>query len=109
MQERRIRERVPFMLEIEICRSSGWVHIECSRDLSMGGVQICLEEPLMVGETVSLRFHVDGVPEIQNVEVKASVARVEKDNESYAIGLKFQELPSDLSLFLFRLIQYHKN
>jgi len=109
MQERRLRERVPFSLEVELQRPNGWTRIERSRDLSMGGLQISSTDVLEVGETVLLRLCLGDVSDIPLLEIPADVIRVETEGDLFLIGVRFHELPSDVSLFLFRLIQYHRS
>lgn len=106
MQEKRQRERVSFEIDVEVTGTGKWVPIQQSRDLSMGGILLLSEEPLPVGETVSLRF-LDQDPENTPV-IPGKVLRVIEDGEFWQIGVQFEDLSSDTSLFLYRIVQYHK-
>lgn len=106
MQEKRIRERVPFEIDVELIRTGQWVPIQQSRDLSMSGIQLVSEAPLEVGEVVSLRFLVEDAE--GNPELEGRVVRVHDDNGVWQVGVQFEHLSSDTSLFLYRIIQYHR-
>lgn len=109
MNDRRLRERVPFEIEVELRRGENWVKIERSHDLSMGGVQILADEISQIGDVVDLRFFVLDATDSIPLAVRGSVVRVEEHGQQFFWGIHFDELSSDTSLFLYRLIQYHKS
>ena len=108
MMERRLRERIPFELEVEIHREGGWVKIEKTRDLSMGGIQINTTEDIPSGEKVLLRLRLADSAEFLPLQVDGVVVRTEIHADQKFVGVRFEGLGSDESLFLYRLIQFHK-
>lgn len=106
MQEKRQRERVPFEIDVEVSGTGKWLPVKQSKDLSMGGLLLLSEEPIALGEMVSLRF-LEQDSENSPV-VSGKVMRVVEDGELWQIGIQFEELSSDTSLFLYHIVQYHK-
>ncbi|HSQ43077.1 MAG TPA: PilZ domain-containing protein [Fibrobacteraceae bacterium] len=108
MQERRLRERIPLKLDIELLREDGWRRIEHSRNLSMGGVELCSTSPLSLGEKLRLRFCINETSDFPPLEVSGVIVRVAPLEETFCVGVQFENLQSDASIFLYRMIQYHK-
>ena len=109
MNDRRLRERVPFEIEVELRRGENWVKVERSHDLSMGGVQLLADEAVQIGEIVNLRFCVLNDENSSPLTVNGTVVRVEEQGQKFFWGVRFDDIPSDTSLFLYRLIQFHKS
>ena len=109
MQERRLRERVPFELMVEIHRAGDWVKVERSLDLSMGGIQLHSDVVLSVGDQVRLRLCFQEEDSQSSTEINGEVAHVDTLDGYWLLGIRFMNLSSDTSLFLYRLIQFHKS
>jgi c-di-GMP-binding flagellar brake protein YcgR len=106
MQEKRMRERVPFEVDVEVSGSGKWVPIQQSRDLSMSGILLVSEDPLPMGEEVTLRF-LDQDRE-NAPEIRGKVVRVIEDENLWQVGVQFDALSSDASLYLYHIVQYHR-
>jgi len=109
MQERRLRERIPFELKVEIHRSGNWVKIERSLDMSMSGIQLQSDVSLSVGEKVRLRLCLQEEESESSVEIEGEIVRVDAVDHHWLLGVCFENMTSDTSFFLYRLIQFHKS
>lgn len=108
MQERRQRERVPFEIAVELHRGSEWVRLEHTRDLSMGGIQLESTVALEMNAPIELKFCPDIKSDLSEIVVSGTVVRVVPQGAVWLIGVRFDSMPSDVSLYFYQIIQYHK-
>jgi len=109
MDDRRLRPRVPIEMELEIENGTAWKKIERTRDLSMGGVQVCSDIELPLDSVVKIRFLLDSEHDTTSMTLGAKVKRCESlEPGHWCLGLSFDQLDSDTSIFLYKLIQYHR-
>ncbi len=108
MENRRLRERIPLDFEIEIQRSNNWVKVEHSKDLSMSGILLQTSEPFEMGESIVIRFCIEG-DEVPSLLIPGVVVHIHDHEGLQSIGVRFESLGSDQSIFLYRMIQLHKD
>lgn len=108
--ERRHRERVRLDYEISIRLEKDWKRISHCRDISMGGVSLLTHYEIPLGQKLFLHIgdpHIGvGSPEIP--EIPGEVVHSCKEGNTFITGIRFDRLDPDSSMFIYRLIQYHK-
>ncbi len=108
--ERRIRERIPLDYELEIQSGESWIKVIHCKDLSMGGMRIVTPFEITKGTEIQVRFGMlNDTNEATSLQVAGIVVHSEFLANQYWSGVRFESLPSDASIFLYRLIQYHKD
>jgi PilZ domain len=111
MSERRLRERVSLDYDLQIFQNNEWKNVVHCRDLSMGGIRFVTDLHIALNESIQLKFQLSesAVEADLPMVVQGKVVYAEFDGNQYVIGVHFDVLGSDVSLFLYRLIAYHKN
>lgn len=108
--ERRMRERIPLDYEVEIQSGESWTKVIHCKDLSMGGMRIVTPFEIPKGTIILVRFGVmNENDEPNSLQITGIAVHSEYLENQYWSGIRFETLPSDASLFLYRLIQYHKD
>jgi len=94
-EQQNVRLTPRFVLEARITvESQSNFYAGFSQNISEGGVFVSLLDPPPIGETVRLRVHVDGMPEVVAVgEVRWH--RVGDDGQATGAGVRFVDLDSE--------------
>ena len=86
-----IRMEITAPTEVEVSRENGISMAGACKNLSGGGVQVTLEEPLTEGETVSVKIASEHGHKPM-LQAKAKVVRSKPEGDKYRIGLEIEEL-----------------